>query len=130
MHAWVLDDSAQLQNLGGSLFEAVASEVRTARFKLGAVADKLVLIACELATYALNNSFPPTMIRLYRCDPDLLVDIAYSDTTSESADRGSQPPGGLGLRLAQRAALTVGWYVHDNTKHVWAQFPTEGDRGT
>jgi hypothetical protein len=31
--------------------------------------------------------------------------------------------GGLGLQLARRLALDVGWYVDGVVKHVWAEFP-------
>jgi hypothetical protein len=29
--------------------------------------------------------------------------------------------GGLGLLLARKLSLDIGWYVADGTKHVWAQ---------
>jgi hypothetical protein len=28
----------------------------------------------------------------------------------------------MGLRLARKLALDIGWYVVDGTKHVWAEF--------
>ena len=36
-----------------------------------------------------------------------------------------RPPGagGLGLQLAGKLALEVGWYVEGGIKHVWAEFP-------
>ncbi len=120
LHLWVLDNAAHVQNLGGALFETVADQVMIARFTFGAVADKLVLVACELANYALDQSLPPTVVRLYRSDPDLIVDIAYA----EAAEGGQEPPGGIGLRLARRLALEVGWYADGDTRHVWAKFPT------
>jgi serine/threonine-protein kinase RsbW len=40
----------------------------------------------------------------------------------EPADR-PLGQGGLGLRLTRMFAAEVGWYITDETKHVWASFP-------
>lgn len=128
LHVWVLDDETQLPNLKRSLLDVVVRQRPSEKFTLGSVADKIILIATELATSALRNGLPPTIVRLLRNGPCLIVDIADHDTQVPAEFADAQPPGagGLGLRLAKSLDLTVNWYVTDSTKNVWVEFLPEG----
>ncbi|MDR6324060.1 ATP-binding protein [Actinoplanes couchii] len=132
LHTWVLGDQAQVHGLGAAVLSAVTEQVAaTAVFTFGAVVDKVVLVATELAANAVRRGSPPTVVQLSRCMPDLILDIGDHDTQMLPEFADTRPPGasGLGLRLAQRYALTVGWYVTDTTRHIWARFPLD-DRAT
>ena len=128
LHVWVLGDASQVSCLGAALLSAVHDQVPVAAaFTFGAVLDKMVLVATELADNAVERGSPPIIVRVYRCKPDLILDIADHDTQMLPEFAGARPAGagGVGLRLAQRYALTVGWYVTDDTRHIWARFPID-----
>jgi serine/threonine-protein kinase RsbW len=114
---WTLDDAPQLQALRTALREAVAVE-------LADVAERLLIVATELAGNALRHGLPPTVVALRRADGHLLLDVADHDPrTRPVIDAGRAPgTGGLGLPLAERLAHEVGWYPTGTGKHVWATF--------
>ncbi|MFC8599121.1 ATP-binding protein [Isoptericola sp. NPDC057191] len=118
---WVLDDLAQLAALRSGLAQQIGA-TRTPR--LVDTAEKIVLIASELATNALDHGLPPTVVRLLASAESWLLDVADHDLRSApSVDERDPGDGGLGLQIAQRLSLEVGWYATAGSKHVWATFP-------
>jgi serine/threonine-protein kinase RsbW len=125
IHRWVLDNAQQLRDLRAELHTAITGDALSDDEKLGDVAEQMVLVATELATNALRHGRPPSVVTLRRAGDHHVIDIADHDPTvlPEYADARPMGAGGLGLRLARQLALEVGWYVTDDTKHVWAIFP-------
>jgi hypothetical protein len=121
---WTLDTSAELKGLRDSLHEALTGRP-DADAALDDVPEKMVVVATELATNALKYGLPPTVVRLYRTDDHFILDVADHDTTVLPEYAECRPPGagGLGLQIARRLALDIGWFVAEPTKHVWATFP-------
>lgn len=124
---WVLDTPGQLSQLRASVQRALTGEERSAVVELSQVPDKMVLVASELATNALRHGVPPTRVSLSRVDDEFVLDVADHDVSRPPviADDRAPGDGGLGLQIAQRISLEVGWYMEDTTKHVWATFPAE-----
>jgi serine/threonine-protein kinase RsbW len=122
---WVLDDPLQLRELRASVHETLTGRPWTAGATLGDVPEKVMIVATELATNALRHGLPPTVVRLCRAGGHYVLDVADQDPTVPPEYAAARPAdaGGLGLQLAARLALDIGWYVGDGTKHVWAEFP-------
>ncbi|MFC3380636.1 ATP-binding protein [Couchioplanes azureus] len=131
LHVWVLDERSQLPTLKASLLDVVIQQRPLAQYAIGTV-DKMMLVATELAANAITYGLPPTVVRLFADGPSLIVDIADHDTQIPPEFADAQPPGagGLGLRLALKFALAVGWYATDTTKHIWAEFLNDDTEAT
>lgn len=125
LHKWVLDSPVQLRSLRASLHEAITGQPLPVGAELDEVPEKVVLVASELATNALRHGLPPTIVRLGRHDLVFVLDVADHSPEVVPHYADDRPPGdgGLGLHLAKRFALDLGWYIEDDTKHVWAEFP-------
>jgi serine/threonine-protein kinase RsbW len=125
LHKWVLDSPVQLRSLRASLHQAITGEPLPNGAELDEVPEKVVLVATELATNALRHGLPPTIVRLGRHDVVFVLDVAdhSPDVVPHYADDRPPGAGGLGLHLAKQFALDLGWYIEDDTKHVWAEFP-------
>ena len=121
---WVLDSPAQLRTLRAALYEALTGRRSLTETTLDDVPEKLLIVATELATNALRHGLPPTIVRLGLSGGYFVLDVADHDPSvvPEYADERPPGAGGLGLQLARKLALDIGWYVANNTKHVWAQF--------
>ena len=54
-----------------------------------------------------------------------MLDVADNapDAVPQYSEGRALGQGGLGLQLAAKFALEIGWYVDGNSKHVWAEFP-------
>lgn len=122
---WVLDSARQLRVLRAELHEAVTGNILPGDGRLADVPERMVVVATELATNALRHGRPPSIVVLSRTAAHHVIDIADHDPTVLPEYAGARPPGagGLGLRMAMRLSLEIGWYVTDRTKHVWALFP-------
>lgn len=122
---WVLDTPKQLKDLRANLHEALTGRPLPTGASLEEIPEKVVLVATELATNALRHGMPPTIVRLCRTPDRYVLDVVDHDPTAVPVYAEERPTGagGLGLQLARRLALDLGWYVADGTKHVWAQFP-------
>ena len=125
----VLDTLTDLRAMRASMRQAITSQSVSA----DAGSDELtniVLVASELAANGLAHGRPPAIVRLLRTDDRLILDVEDHEPSilPEYADGRSPGAGGMGLHLARRLALHVGWYVSGQTKHVWAQFPLLGAR--
>lgn len=125
LHSWVLDSPTQLRTLRASLHEAITGAPPPVGAELDDIPEKVVLVATELATNGLRHGLPPTIVRLGRAGAVFLLDVAdhSPDVIPEYTDDRPPGAGGLGLQLAQQFALEIGFYIEDDTKHVWAEFP-------
>ncbi|GGK95488.1 ATP-binding protein [Mangrovihabitans endophyticus] len=121
---WVLGTATELRVLRSSLQQTLVNETFSPNAELGDVPDKMIIVATELATNALRHSLPPTIVRLGRAEVVFVLDVADHDPLVIPEFAEARPPGagGLGLQLARKLALDIGWYVEGKTKHVWAQF--------
>lgn len=124
IQSWVLDSPTELKVLRASLYRAITGHDFPRYAQLDDVPEKLVLVATELATNALRHGLPPTIVKLGRAGPRFILDVADHEpqVAPTLADDRAPGRGGLGLKLAQKLALDLGWYVVDGTKHVWAEF--------
>lgn len=120
---WTLVAFGDLRGLRAELREVVT---RSARGDPGEVADRMTVVANELATNALRHGLPPTVVRLLRDGNRLIIDVADQDREAEPRVAVDRPlgAGGLGLQLTRTYAVDVGWYATDVAKHVWASFPS------
>jgi serine/threonine-protein kinase RsbW len=119
---WSLDTFRELRRLRAELRVAVAgSAPRTP----GDLAERMAVVATELATNALRHGLPPTVVRLMGDGDLLVIDVADHDLAAQPRLDANRPlgAGGLGLQLTRTFAVDVGWYVAEDTKHVWASFP-------
>jgi anti-sigma regulatory factor (Ser/Thr protein kinase) len=118
---WRLDNFRELRKLRSGLREAVAE---TAARQPGDLADRMTVVATELATNALRHGLPPTEVVLLRDQDRLIIDVADHDLEAAPRLELDRPlgAGGLGLQLAREFAIEVGWYTSDVAKHVWASF--------
>jgi serine/threonine-protein kinase RsbW len=128
---WALNSPVELRELRASMRTALAGGADIAA-QMDDVPAKMVLVATELATNALRHSLPPTVVRLFRVGDEFIIDVADHDPTILPEYADARPPGagGLGLRLAREFALDIGWFVDDETKHVWARFPVPDQDGS
>jgi len=120
---WRIDDPPGLQSLRAGLQRAVMAHRPAPDIDVGDLAERLVLVATELAGNALRHGRPPTIVALLRADGHLIVDVVDGDPHSAPvAERRPWGAGGLGLQLTERLAEEVGWYPTGTGKHVWAKF--------
>jgi serine/threonine-protein kinase RsbW len=122
---WTLAAPPELQFLRAALQRAVHDQPAADPADL---AERLAIVATELAGNALRHGHPPAVVILQRSDGKLVVDVLDNDAKSTPApdeDRAAGA-GGLGLVLAQRLAHDVGWYPTSAGKGVWATFALAG----
>jgi serine/threonine-protein kinase RsbW len=124
LHVWVLDTGAQLRALRANL-RAALNQYSGTTDELTEVAERMVVVATELAANAIRHGLPPTVVRLSHTDDHFVLDVADHDLASvpELADFRPINAGGRGLRLARALSVDVGWYTDDTAEHVWATFP-------
>ena len=124
IQTWVLDTPAELKLLRASLYQALTGRVFPSDAQLDDIPEKLVLVATELATNALRHGLPPTIVKLGRSGDRFVLDVADHEPQVPPTLAEDRAPGqgGLGLQVARKLAVDVGWYVLDGTKHVWAEF--------
>jgi serine/threonine-protein kinase RsbW len=120
---WALGTFTELRLLRAALREALSDQPMPAGGSLDSVPDKMAVIATELAANAMAHAKPPTTVRLFRTETTFILDVADNDPWVVPQFAGERPvrAAGLGLFLARKLSLDIGWYVADGTKHVWAQ---------
>ena len=118
---WTLDVVTQLRELRGALHRMLADRAGGTE-----VADKVVLVATELAGNALLHARAPVEVRLLNGDGRWLIEVADSDLANAPtvASPGRATTGGRGLRIARSLSTGIGWYIAGPAKHVWAAVPT------
>jgi serine/threonine-protein kinase RsbW len=121
---WSLESLDELSALRSGLSAILRSVSATEEDGLGTTAEKLVLVASELATNALEHARPPTIVRLMHDEVCWLLEVADHDLGTVPIYAGVRIPGagGLGLHLARSLSLDVGWYSTPTTKNIWATF--------
>jgi serine/threonine-protein kinase RsbW len=119
---WTLGEAPQLQALRAALQRAVLGHA--AAEDRQDLAERLTIVATELAGNALRHGRPPTVVILQRSDGHLVVDVLDNAADAVPTVDYERPAGdgGLGLVLAERLALKVGWYPTRTGKRVWATF--------
>ena len=98
------------------------------------VAQRVALVATELAGNALRHGRPPVVVRLLRDDDCYILDVADHDpdhAPQPAGGGGHSQAGGRGLLIAGSLAEQLCWYRDEHSKHVWASFalppePTAG----
>ncbi|MDD9206326.1 ATP-binding protein [Georgenia sp. 10Sc9-8] len=122
---WVLDEPTQLSDLRAGLASRLSVAGATGSGDLTGVVDQMVLVASELATNAIVHGLPPTIVRLLDSGEELVLDVVdhAPDEAPEVDDGRAVGDGGLGLQIATRMAMDIGWFAEGAEKHVWARFP-------
>lgn len=121
---WTLDQPPELAAVRAALQRVLSERLQKSTVDLDDLAERLLIVATELAGNALRHAQPPTVVALLRADGHLIVDVIDNQPGTEPvADSHRRPgEGGLGLPLAEHLAEDVGWFPADGRKHVWAQF--------
>lgn len=121
---WSLDSLDQLSSLRSGLAAILRTGAAAPDEGLGTTPEKIVLVASELATNALEHGRPPTIVRLLKDHTLWLLEVADHDRGTVPVYAGERIPGagGLGLHLARTLSLDVGWYSTATTKNIWVTF--------
>ncbi|MBD5785445.1 ATP-binding protein [Cellulosimicrobium terreum] len=122
---WELHSMTDLAALRSDLHRTLTGRSMPPDRRLDTLAERLVLVASELATNGLRHGTPPVSVRLLRDGPDIVVDVVdhSPDAAPRIAAQRAPGAGGFGLVLARRAARDVGWFrTSAREKHVWARF--------
>ncbi|WP_216093376.1 ATP-binding protein [Cellulosimicrobium cellulans] len=124
---WSMDSLDQLSTLRSELAAILRRGDAAPDEGLGTTPEKIVLVASELATNALEHGRPPTIVRLLDDDGLWLLEVADHDRGTVPVYAGERIPGagGLGLHLARTLSLDVGWYSTPTTKNIWVTFPVD-----
>nr|KEP24004.1 hypothetical protein DA06_00600 [Georgenia sp. SUBG003] len=124
---WLLDRSEHLSTFRADLTHALRERGAAYSDGLSGVADRMVLVASELATNAIVHALPPTRVRLLEGAEEFVLDVIdhAPEVPPEISEGRELGEGGAGLKIAQRVALEVAWYADGSAKHVWARFPRE-----
>jgi anti-sigma regulatory factor (Ser/Thr protein kinase) len=121
---WSVADYTELQPLRSGLRQTLDTQALTAGKELDDMAERMTIVATELATNALNHARSGALVRLSRTRTTFVLDVADDLPTVPPQMAENQPlgEGGRGLAITQELADDIGWYRTDGTKHVWAQF--------
>lgn len=124
--AWDLHEIAELPRVraelrGHVLAHAPADDPEAA----GELRDQLVLALDEMASNALRHGGGSVRAAVRLTQDAYLIEVtdgAAASPPSPAVDRDPSE-GGLGLYLIAEMASAHGWYVTDDSKHVWALLP-------
>ena len=121
---WVLADPAELRLFRASLRQTLDAQSPMSAAELDDIAERMAIVATELATNAMRHAGSPAVIELGRTKTAFVLDVADDQPLSvpEIASDHSPQAGGRGLKITQELALDTGWYVAGTRKHVWARF--------
>jgi serine/threonine-protein kinase RsbW len=120
---WTLERFAELRVLRGSLHQVLVEQPLPEGGMLGAVPEKMAIVATELAANAMAHTRPPTTVRLSRTEWAFILEVVDNSpwVVPRFAERGPVTSAGLGLRLARQLSLDMGWHLLGPAKCVWAQ---------
>jgi anti-sigma regulatory factor (Ser/Thr protein kinase) len=120
----VLVDYAELRSLRASLRQALETPAARPGKEMDDVAERMAIVATELATNALNHAHSAAVVRLSRTKAAFILDVA-DDLPSASPQVVPRLPAavrGRGMHITTQLANDAGWYIADGNKHVWARF--------
>jgi serine/threonine-protein kinase RsbW len=120
---WGLDTFAELRLLRASLRQAVAGQPLPDSAVFEDITQRLAIVATELATNAMAHTRPPTMVQLFRTTTTYIVEVKDNEPwlLPRFADEGYTGAGGLGLHMARKLSVGMGWYADNGSKYVWAE---------
>jgi anti-sigma regulatory factor (Ser/Thr protein kinase) len=131
---WTLDHPPGLATVRAALQRVLRDHLPASAADPIDLAERLLIVATELAGNALRHARPPTVVALLRADGHLIVDVIDNQPGASPVVDSQRRPGagGLGLVLAEQLAEDVGWFPAGGRKHVWAQFtiPTGNTRAS
>jgi hypothetical protein len=120
---WTLDTFAGLRVLRACVRQVLSEPPIEPGGGYEDLALRLAIVATELAANAMAHTGPPTTVRLFRTATTYLLEVADNDpwlVPRITGERFSRT-GGLGLQLARKLSLDMGWFADAGTKYVWAQ---------
>jgi len=126
LERWLLTSGADLRPLRLRLGAALLAHRLVGPDEPDGAADRVILVATELASNALRHGSPPAIVRLLRAAGEFLIDVADHDLAGapKLAHVHDAGVGGRGLHIAGTLSREMCWYVTERTKHIWASFPT------
>ena len=129
---WTLERFAELRVLRGALRQLLIEQPLPDGGVLGAVPEKMAIVATELAANAMAHTRPPTTVRLSRTPTTFILEVVDNSpwVVPRFDERGPVGAGGLGLHLARQLSLDMGWHLLDQAKCVWAQIAIPMGRRT
>lgn len=120
---WGLDTFAELRLLRASMRHAIAEQPLPHGAVAEDISQRLAIVATELATNALAHTRPPTTVQLLRATTTYIVEVSDNDPwlVPRFAEKGFAGAGGLGLHMARKLSVGMGWYIDNGCKYVWAE---------
>jgi serine/threonine-protein kinase RsbW len=120
---WTLETFAEMRLLRAALRQVLAEQRALDGAVRETVRDRIAIVATELAANALAYTKPPATVQLSRTETTFIVDVSDNDpwVAPRFAEESHPGAGGLGLRMAGKLSLDMGWYLDGGTKSVWAQ---------
>jgi anti-sigma regulatory factor (Ser/Thr protein kinase) len=117
---WTLGAVTELQDLRHALRDVLGERVDGTD-----VADRVSLVATELAGNALLHGLPPVEVRLLAASGRWVIEVADHDPAHAPhlAEAGQRRVGGRGLLIARAVSTAIGWYRDGPAKRVWAALP-------
>lgn len=121
---WIVADYAQLRLMRVSIRTVIDTQSLRPGEDLDDLAERMTLVATELATNALRHGQSPAIVQLGRSSSAFLLDVADNlpSVAPRIIEKEPLGGGGRGLRITQELARDSGWYVANDCKHVWARF--------
>jgi hypothetical protein len=125
---WTPITFAELRVLRVSVRHALAGRLMPDGARSEEVARRLAIVATELAANAMAYTGPPTTVRLFRTATTYIVEVADNSPwlVVQGAGQRFARSGGLGLLMARKLSLRMGWYTDAGLKYVWAEVAIAG----
>lgn len=120
---WILVDYTDLQSMRADLRHVLDPQHVSSRVEFDEVAERVAVVATELATNALRHTRSPAVVFLNRTRRTFVIDVVDDCPQAVPAvvDQRLLTAGGRGLQLTTALASDAGWYADEYAKHVWAQ---------
>ena len=124
LQQWILADYAELHLLRAGLRQVIDAQALTPGRELDDVTERLVIVATELTTNALNHANSEAVVGLSRTRTAFILDVAdeLPSVAPQMVEQHPSRAGGRGLHITQELAVDTGWYLTSGSKHVWAEF--------
>jgi signal transduction histidine kinase len=123
VETWTPIAFVELRALRASVRHALAGRLMSTGAGSEEVARRLAIVATELAANAMAHTGPPTTVRLFRTATTYIVEVADNNPwlAPQVAGERFARAGGLGLHMARKLSLRMGWYTDAGIKYVWAE---------